>query len=256
MALKFLWLSVMLVSMALWLRRDVAVYRRFEALTATADRQRVYWRWIAQSFTILVGASLVSLWLVGGWSALTNFPAAFEPAHHALKPKAGDHADGGGTGLAIGMAAGLAVVIAVQWRRLRKLLKPARMPGEALIPRNRSEAAIAFLLSLNAGFSEELFFRLALPLLLFDMCGSLPIAFGAAGICFGLAHAYQGWKGIAATMAAGGGLTLIYLSHGSLLRVILLHAAIDIVALLVRPAITSWLARRVNRTGTGKDQLA
>ena len=42
----------------------------------------------------------------------------------------------------------------------------------------------------------------------------------------------------------GGVLTLIYLSHGSLLRVMLIHAAIDIVALLVRPAITEWLARR------------
>ena len=85
---------------------------------------------------------------------------------------------------------------------------------------------------------------LPLPLLLLHLTGSLWIAFGVAGVCFGLAHAYQGWKGVLATMMAGGVLTLIYLSHGSLLRVMLIHAAIDIVALLVRPAITEWLARR------------
>ena len=35
-----------------------------------------------------------------------------------------------------------------------------------------------------------------------------------------------------------------YLAHGSLLQVILIHAAINLVALLVRPATSDWLARR------------
>ncbi|TMJ12009.1 MAG: CPBP family intramembrane metalloprotease [Alphaproteobacteria bacterium] len=128
------------------------------------------------------------------------------------------------------------------------MLKPAQGTAEALLPRNRQEAAIALILSLNAGFSEELFFRLALPLILFQITGSLLAAFALAAIAFGLAHAYQGWKGIAGTMIVGAFITLVYLSSGSLLRVILLHAAIDVVALVVRPAITKAIARRTFAT--------
>lgn len=104
--------------------------------------------------------------------------------------------------------------------------------------------------SVNAGFSEELLFRLALPLLLYRMTHSLEAALGIAIVCFGLAHGYQGWKGILGTMLAGALLTLYYLSHGSLVRVMLAHALIDIVALIVRPVLTNWLARRFPGRGT------
>lgn len=239
-----LWLTGMLAGMAWWVKRDAEAYRRFQALTLTRDRQRVYWRWIAQSFAVLVGASLISLWLVGGLSPFSPFPSAFDQAHQALRSPQADGSAESMAGMAVGFAIGMGALLFMQWRRIRKMLKPVAVPADALLPRNRREAMIAAVLSLNAGFSEELFFRLALPLLLLHLTGSLWIAFGVAGVCFGLAHAYQGWKGVLATMMAGGVLTLIYLSHGSLLRVMLIHAAIDIVALVVRPAITDWLARR------------
>uniref|UniRef100_UPI0025E23585 hypothetical protein n=1 Tax=uncultured Brevundimonas sp. TaxID=213418 RepID=UPI0025E23585 len=80
-----LWLTGMLAGMAWWVKRDAEAYRRFQALTLTRDRQRVYWRWIAQSFAVLVGASLISLWLVGGLSPFSPFPSAFDQAHQALR---------------------------------------------------------------------------------------------------------------------------------------------------------------------------
>ena len=239
-----LWLTGMLAGMAWWVKRDSEAYRRFQMLNDTKERQRVYWRWIVQSFAVLVGASVISLWLVDGLAPLSTFPEAFGPAHQALRSPEADGSAESLTGMTVGFALGLGLLLFMQWRRIRKMLKPAAGPADALLPRNRREAVIVTVLSLNAGFSEELFFRLALPLLLLHLTGSLWIAFGVAGVCFGLAHAYQGWKGVLATMMAGGVLTLIYLSHGSLLRVMLIHAAIDIVALLVRPAITEWLARR------------
>jgi len=244
--MKLFWVFAMFLFMAWWVRRDMEAYRRFQALTDTADRQRVYWLWIVQSFVILVGASLVTLWLAGGLG--DTFPAAFDPAHRLFRPDHPSESGDAALGMATGAALGLTAVIAVQWRRVRNMLKPAQGTAEALLPRNRQEAAIALILSLNAGFSEELFFRLALPLILFQITGSLLAAFALAAIAFGLAHAYQGWKGIAGTMIVGAFITLVYLSSGSLLRVILLHAAIDVVALVVRPAITKAIARRTFAT--------
>lgn len=242
--IEMVWLLLMLVAGAWWVRGDVVAYQRFEALTDTSDRQRTYRLWLVQSFAILVGASLISLWLAEGFSPFDSFPMVFDPAHRALQPgrdaSSGDH----WLPIALGLSTGVMVSVAIQWRRLKTMLKPVRGMGDALVPRNRREGAIVVLLSLNAGFSEELFFRLALPLLLFHVTGSLAVAFGVSIVCFGLAHAHYGWKGILATMAAGGMLTLIYLNHGSLLRVMVAHAVIDFIAFLIRPALADWLAWR------------
>lgn len=244
MILSLLWVFAMMLLGVWWVRHDMRAYRRFASLHGTASRQRIYWLWIAQSFAILVGASLVSLWLAGGLSPFDSFPQAFAPAHQALAAREQTPSGEALLGMALGMTLSASIVIALQWRRIRKLLSQVPGPADALIPRNRSEAAIALVLSLNAGFSEELFFRLALPLLLFQLTHSLEIAFGLSVVLFGLVHAYQGWKGVAATMAAGAVLSLYYLSHGSLLRVIIVHSTIDVIALLVRPLILNLIARR------------
>lgn len=251
MLVKLIWLVAMAGGMAWWLKRDVEVYRRFQLLTATADRQHVLWRWIAQSFAIFLGASLVSLWLADGLRDFSGFPSAFEPLHQALGDQRPARSGGISVGMMAGIAIGVTVVIFVQWLRLRKMMKPLEGPADALIPRNGREAAIALVLSVNAGVVEELFFRLALPLLLFRLTGSAPAAFGLAIVGFGLAHAYQGWKGVAATMLAGGVLSLMYIAHGSLLRVMVIHAVMDVLALIVRPAIVNWLARRTRAVGLG-----
>jgi membrane protease YdiL (CAAX protease family) len=54
-----------------------------------------------------------------------------------------------------------------------------------------------------------------------------------AAVAFGLAHAYQGLTGILTTGVLGGVLAGVYLSTGSLLLPVLLHAAIDLRFLLV-----------------------
>ncbi len=242
--MKLVWLAALIAGGAWWVRRDMASYRSSAALDDSNARQRVYFGWILQSFVLLTGAAIVTLWLAGGLTPFETFPAAFDPVHLALRstdaPPTGERA----VRMGIGMAIGVSIAIFFQWRRLKKMLRPVPGPADALIPRNRRETLLALALSINAGFSEELLFRLALPLLLFGLTGSLEIAFGLATILFGLAHAYQGWKGVLATMAAGGVLTLIYLTQGSLLRVMILHALVDIIALIVRPAILRWLARR------------
>jgi membrane protease YdiL (CAAX protease family) len=54
-----------------------------------------------------------------------------------------------------------------------------------------------------------------------------------AAVAFGLAHAYQGVGGIVLTGVLGGVLAALYLSTGSLLLPVLLHAVIDLRFLLV-----------------------
>lgn len=243
MILILIWLTTMLGAGTWWVRNDVTAYRRFKAMADTADRQRLYARWLVQSFVILAGGSVISLWLAGGLSPFQGFPDAFAPAHRLLQSQ-GDDAKDHWWPMALGLSAGIMVSVTIQWRRLKKMLAPQQGPDAALIPRNRREGMLALLLSLNAGFSEELFFRLALPLLLIQVTQSLGVAMAISIVCFGLAHAHYGWKGVLATMAAGAFLTLYYVSHGSLLRVMIAHALIDVLAFFVRPALAEWLALR------------
>lgn len=189
------------------------------------------------------GASLISLWLADGLSPFDGFPDVFDPANRLLQSD-GARSSEHWASIAIGLTVGIAVSLVIQWRRLKVAMNPSPRIDEALVPRNRQEAILALLLSVNAGFGEELFFRLALPLLLVQATGSLIVALAVSTICFGLAHAHYGWKGIMATMGIGALLLLYYLHHGSLLRVMIVHAGIDVLALLVRPAIAGWLLRR------------
>jgi uncharacterized protein len=235
--LTLAWIAVMLVGGAWWVRRDVAAYARFQTQTDTIERQQLYCRWLVESFVVLVGASVVSLWLAHALWPFDGSPAAFEPASRLLQSDE-EISNDQWLPMALGLSFGIAISIAIQWRRLQRSLSPRGRPDQALIPRNRREALLALLLSLNAGFSEELFFRLALPLLLFQVTGSLSV------LGFGLAHAHYGWKGVLATTAAGALLTAYYLHHGSLLRVMIAHAVIDILAFFIRPAIVDWVTLR------------
>ena len=107
----------------------------------------------------------------------------------------------------------------------------------ALLPRNRAELAHAAALSINAGLTEELFFRLTLPLLFVLVIGNVWVAFALAAIVFGLAHLYQGLVGVVATTAVGVLLTAFYLASGSIWIAVLVHAAIDLVGLVLRPLL-------------------
>lgn len=239
-----IWLMMVLAGLCIWVRRDQAHYACFKQLEASPDRVRYYRRWTLQSFVILTGASAVTLGLLSRLDAVTGLPGEFRPiANLFQQPAAPQQASPDYMiGLAVGLALGLIVTVAVQYRRLRKLFNPTIGDIEPLMTRNGAEARAGLLLSLNAGFSEELFFRLALPLLIAEVTGSAALGLGAAVLAFGAAHAYQGWKGILVTTLAGGVLTVVYLQSGSLLRPMAMHAIIDIVALIIRPAAGRWFA--------------
>lgn len=121
-------------------------------------------------------------------------------------------------------------------------------PGEIaeinhLIPRNRDEKLWVSLLSLNAGISEELFFRLFLPLLIYSISGSVWVALLIATLWFGLAHAYQGLGGIISTFIAGAMLCYIFLLTQSIWITIGVHVLLDLNGLIFTPGLRDYLAR-------------
>jgi membrane protease YdiL (CAAX protease family) len=114
----------------------------------------------------------------------------------------------------------------------------AEPPGHAtlaLLPRSRSERRLFALVGVTAGVCEEWLYRglfLAVVAALVPRLPTVGLVLVAAA-AFGVAHAYQGRSGILTTGVLGGVLAGVYLSTGSLLLPVLLHAAIDLRFLLV-----------------------
>lgn len=232
------------VGLVAWILHDLRQYAAFKREASSAGRVGFYLRWSWQGFAMLSGASLLLLAAQGRLAAVLGLPpefADFAPPVDATAPSPDDGE--AYVGFVIGATLGVAVLVAVQLLQLRRAKALIVGDVEPLIPRNRAEMLASLPLCLNAGFSEELFFRLALPLLVTTVTGSAIAGLVSAGIAFGLVHAYQGYKGVLATTALGALLTWMYLSSGSLLRPMLLHAAIDVVALIVRPSLARWLSR-------------
>lgn len=109
----------------------------------------------------------------------------------------------------------------------------------ALLPRTGKERLWGLWVSLNAGLSEELFFRLALPLLLTPLVGS-GLAFWLAVLIFGLGHIYQGLWGVVTTTLVGAILGFVYLYSGNIWLAVAIHAGIDIWSLVVMPVLIGW----------------
>jgi membrane protease YdiL (CAAX protease family) len=224
---------------ALWwfVRDDIAEYAAFKLLTDTRDRQRRYSIWVLKSFSLFCGATFICLGILSRLQALTVFPAEFP---HGLfpKPQLPD------TGFLVGF--GLAVIAgvvggAIAMKRLGPKATPAIGDIQSLLPRNGPETACAALLALNAGLSEELFFRLLLPLLLTGLLGNALLSFAIAAVIFGFVHIYQGPAGVAGTTILGLGLTALYVWTQNIWIAAGAHAVLDLFGLVVRPTIVRLL---------------
>ncbi|MEN3972467.1 type II CAAX endopeptidase family protein [Sphingomicrobium sp. XHP0235] len=241
------WLVVLLVLLAAlgWMTvRDKQDYARFKAAGTTRQRRRFYARWIVTCWLVFGIGGLALLMALGQSDALSTFPTPF--ATLGLQEASAAAADTSDIWTLVGMAAGFAVgalIAAAIWRmRIRKMRQPVVGDIEPLLPREAGEYPYTGALSVTAGVTEELFFRLALPLLAFKATGSVLLALGIAGAAFGLMHWYQGWAGVVATTLVGAFLTYLYLSSGSLVKPIIVHIVIDLMALVIRPAVATRFA--------------
>jgi uncharacterized protein len=220
----------------LW--NDLADYRRFKTLTDSAARCHTFRKWIVKAAALFGGGAVVGLAILRRLPALAGRPVEFG-ALAALMPQfsgedAGALALGAGIGLVIGVAA---IFLVLRLRRNKPV--PLKTLGdiEPLLPRNGRERIWALLISLNAGWCEELFFRLALPLVLTLAVGNAYVGFGIAIAVFGAVHFYQGFAGIVATTILGVLFAAIYLSTGNIWIAAAVHALVDINGLIVQPAL-------------------
>lgn len=191
------------------------------------------------------GIGGIALLAVGGdLAALASLPSEFADASVLLDQWFGP-AEGSGVVLAVmlGFAGGVAVGGLVAWRRLRRGKRDWSIGEIAhLQPRKPGAFGWAALLSIVAAATEELFFRLVLPLFVAKLSGNAWLGFGGALALFAFAHRYQRRAGVVGTAIGGAFLTLLYLRTDTLWLPIAAHAAINLNGLVIRP----WLARRIS----------
>lgn len=135
-------------------------------------------------------------------------------------------------GVTLGLLVSTLALAVLVWKspalaqRLRKMLESVA----ALLPATQGERYTFAFVALTAGICEELLFRGFLLFYLAYFFPALP-QWGAiliSSAIFGLAHAYQGWKGVLGTGLIGLVLAFVYVLTGSLLPSMLLHALIDL----------------------------
>jgi uncharacterized protein len=106
----------------------------------------------------------------------------------------------------VGIAAGFWVVVIAALLAVRIILGKNSEGWEAsqlLLPRTYAEMVVWVVVSVTAGFSEELVFRGYLQRQFLALTGRAEFAIVLQALVFGAAHLYQGWKG-AVTIAVYG----------------------------------------------------
>jgi membrane protease YdiL (CAAX protease family) len=226
------------LAVLVWFQRnDVRSFKRFREIEDSARRQRVFLRWARNACLMYLGVPLLGLALLGRIDALWRFPGRlFGPLLLVTPGFDPDLLGLMGGGVLGGVIAGAVLAL----RRRKRSRAPRTVPGldiTPMMPRNRAELLRVIPLAVNAGISEEVFFRLYLPLLI-TLCGAPPaFAFIAVTLIFGLLHRYQGWLGVIFTTALGAIFALLYLGAISLLAPIVFHVLINLNALVLRPAL-------------------
>ena len=237
------------------LRKNPQQFNIFKTIYSTRGRQRVFRLLLIQSFLFYGLGSVVLLALVGHFADLYQFPPFFEePSQRLLRwGNADDRLPQKISGwLLTAMVpfflVGTTVITFLEVYLLARKgkRKYTRMPTgkknvEYLLPRNAQERFWTALLALNAGFSEELFFRLLLPVLFYIVSGSVTMAIVAPLLWFALGHFYQGLPGILITGLMGAAMLLMYLYTRNIWLVMLMHAVLDLNSLLYGP----WLEERL-----------
>lgn len=211
---------------------------RFARSRNAGSRSGVILAWAVGTALGWAAPTLLGLVLLDRLDALTIMPVELRAAAQQLGLSAGvslGELAQLGLYLSIGMAIGIAIIVVRRWLRRPPSRLLYRSP---LAARGPDECAAAALLALSAGVSEELFFRVLLPLLVAMVTGS-----GLAGLMVGLVafvalHRHQGWLGLASVTLAGLALTYLYLLTGLLWVAIAAHTIIDLNAFVIRP----WLA--------------
>ncbi|MBU8869573.1 MAG: CPBP family intramembrane metalloprotease [Gemmatimonadales bacterium] len=133
------------------------------------------------------------------------------------------------TALGFGVMAGLSAALVME--AIDRLLRREETPlVKFVFPRTPGEKAMFVLVSLMAGFAEELVFRGFMIQFITGWFGSVTFAVLLSSLLFGLVHSYQRFYGVMVTGLFGLGMAGLYLWQDSLLLVMVAHATYDIFA--------------------------
>ncbi|HXT17125.1 MAG TPA: CPBP family intramembrane glutamic endopeptidase [Gemmatimonadaceae bacterium] len=136
--------------------------------------------------------------------------------------------------LGVGVMLGVGMLVVRQNRAVYRA-KPERLDElakqignvEMILPHNAREFRWFMVLSCTAGVCEELLYRGFLTWLLVAYVG-LPAAIVLVAVVFGVAHAYQGPRGMIKTGVVSLIMSLIVLGSGWLIPAMVIHALVDI----------------------------
>jgi len=243
-------LLIATLALLVWAQRnDRRGFERFRTIEDTLQRQRIFRRWAVRGCALYLGMPLAGLALLGRLQALWDFPHEFAPLLPYAPVFAVDDIAFLGPVL-IGALGGLVLGGSILVLRSRRPAKPKHaLDISPMVPRNRAETLHILPVILNAGVSEEVCFRLYVPLLA-TLCGAPAwAAFLAATLLFGWLHRYQGWLGVLLTGAVGATLAVFYVGAMGLALPVAVHLLLNLNALLLRPAIQ----RRFRRTAIDTD---
>ena len=173
------------------------------------------------------------VWLLGvGLGAVAVWLAAGRPlAGLGFAPPRGE---GDATlAIAIGAGAGLLTrpILAAVSPKVAASMRRQFASLEPFLPKTKEQLAWGLVVAVFAGVFEEIAYRGYL-IAYFQAWLSDWGALAASSILFGFAHFYQGRLGTLVTTLLGGALGWLYLETGSLLLPMILHAAVDISAML------------------------
>jgi CAAX protease family protein len=205
-------------------------YRRFQREIASDPTARLRYYQHSLIWKYMLSLVAIALYFANGQDA-NGLPLV---ATEGTQPR---------TLLALGAGLGLGALL-IRWR----LAQPARRVKLArsirgfadLIPRTDTERRVWVVAAISAGITEEILYRafvmIVVANVLPDANTATVVAISAAA--FGLAHLYQGPRGILLTAVVGAALGAIVVSSGLLLA-IAVHAVIDLRVLIIPPELAA-----------------
>ncbi|PRY65043.1 CAAX prenyl protease-like protein [Glaciihabitans tibetensis] len=243
LALLSLLILVVAVLVARAISRERREYGRFKRLRSSKARNRVYARWLRESFFVFGGLSAVILLASSQYvSPALQDARAWAPMAWALEVVT--NPVGTAITTAVAVVVVLALVAPILLLRNHQDAIPTVGDVAALIPRTRSELPYGAALAINAGLVEELLFRFSIPALIFALVGNGAVAFFASALLFGMLHLYQGPAGVISSTILGLVFTVIYILSGSILLVIVIHALFDLRSLVLIPVVITKVWRK------------
>jgi uncharacterized protein len=150
----------------------------------------------------------------------------------------------GSAGLAWGLGAWLlfcivaSILLAYRQEKFRSKLRKAMTKLNFILPVTVDELRLFAFVAVTAGICEETLYRgFLIRYFTQEWHWNIGAALILQAVMFGLAHTYQGLKGIGVTAFLGGVFAALYLMSGALILPMLIHVVIDL-RILMFPAET------------------